>query len=108
MRQWFGASDVLSCHAEKLEASPLPCQRRQGTMSWGSGIPISKHRELTADNLAVAPRGYMVQVTDPFANALCVLGYKNSCFHSLPSACNTFLGHLSLLSQKSQSRILSY
>lgn len=24
MRQRFGAFDVLSCHAEKLEASPLP------------------------------------------------------------------------------------
>lgn len=83
-------------------------QRGWGTMSWGPGIPISKHRELTGDDLAVAPRGYMVQVTAPFANALCVLGYKNSCFHSLPSACNTFLGHLSFSSQKFQSRILSY
>lgn len=72
-------------------------------MSWGPEIPISKHSRL---DLAVAPRGYMVQVTPPFANALWVLAYKNSSFHSLPPACNTSLGHLSFLSQKSQSRIL--
>lgn len=134
MRQRFGAFDVPPATQKGWRHLPCPglvlgrfhwgCERgwmpstgtRSG-MGWGrargDGNNELRARDphfqaLGADsrlNFTVAPRGYTVQVTAPFANALRVLGFKNSSFY-IPSPQPVI--HLSFLSQKLQGRILQH